>query len=382
MYDGHTEETGPDENGVRTVTQYRRNPVTGAKEKVVRKYKRETRIIRISRAAEERAAWRRFGKAADGNEGTSARSYDDIHFEVPGVPEKDDLDKLLDGGKAIIVCRKCGAVGDHYTLKCPLKDFSSDVLSRTGGVGSGFGMGDSPAGPSMFGEGDEAVAVGGAGKYVPPSRRGGPEGVGAKDSGAGARGGPADTSDLNGLRVSNLSEDADEDELRGLFRQVRAGVCGWAWVVRRPLRRRNRCVHRQAGRSAGCPRRFRVDGWAREPESRHACAGPPSHASPYSPYSPSSSLPQYGHIERFFIARDRETGVSRGFAFITFSSHSEADRARIGMNNYPYLHLILKVSLWAASMGRANPHTGAAAASCYRYRPLATSPRPAPHRRR
>ena len=101
----------------------------------------------------------------------------------------------------------------------------------------------------------------------------------------------------------------------------------------------------------------------------------------------------YGHIERFYVARDRETNASRGFAYLTFSMHREAEAAKVrgggggggagwrrrrgrtaalrqsshltrtrtqrtipppththspqaAMNNYPYLHLILKVE-WA-----------------------------------
>ena len=255
IWDGHIEETGPDDQGVRTVTQYRRNPVSGAKEKVVRKYKRETRVIRISKAVEDRAQWRRFGKALDGNEGTTARSYDDIHFELPGAEAKDELDKLLDTSKAVIVCRKCGAVGQHYTLKCPFKDIRNDLIP--GGSGSGIGL--------DAGDGADGSAAGG--KYVPPSKRAGADAGAAGGSGSG---GGMDERDLNSLRVSNIGEDADEDELRALFRP-------------------------------------------------------------------------YGHIERFYVAKDRETGASRGFAFVTFSLHSEAERAMKALNGLPYEHLILKV---------------------------------------
>jgi len=129
------------------------------------------------------------------------------------------------------------------------------------------------------------VAIGGKGAYVPPSRRGDkpPPGAGAPGGFVGT--GPImsskeDVSELTGLRVSNLAEDADEDELRALFRQ-------------------------------------------------------------------------YGHVERFFIARDRETNVSRGFAYLTFSTHGEAERAKAGMNNYPYLHLILKVRARGLAGGHA-----------------------------
>jgi translation initiation factor 3 subunit G len=260
IWDGHVEETGPDEAGVRTVTTYRRNPTTGAKEKVVRRYKRETRVIRISKAAEDRAVWKRFGRAVDGNEGTTARSYDDITFEKPGAEAKDELDKLLAANKSVVVCRKCGAVGDHYTLKCPYGDIRADLIP--GGGGSGIGIGDTPS--AM--DGGDGGASGVGGKYVPPSKRAGAPGADAPGGG----GATMDERDLNSLRISNIGEDADEEELRSLFRP-------------------------------------------------------------------------YGHIERFYVAKDRDTGASRGFAYITYSMHSEAERAKAALNGFPYEHLILKV---------------------------------------
>jgi translation initiation factor 3 subunit G len=51
-------------------------------------------------------------------------------------------------------------------------------------------------------------------------------------------------------------------------------------------------------------------------------------------------------VDRIYVARDRETGESRGFAFVTFMFHNEAERARVGLNGHPYGHLILQVS-WA-----------------------------------
>ncbi len=37
---------------------------------------------------QERAKWKPFGAAAAGNEGTASRSYDEVHFEKPGVQEE------------------------------------------------------------------------------------------------------------------------------------------------------------------------------------------------------------------------------------------------------------------------------------------------------
>jgi hypothetical protein len=160
---GRIEETGPDANGVRTVTEYRRNPATGAKEKVVRRYQRETRVVRIPKVVEERAGWKRFGKAlSQGNEGTCARSYDDIHFELPGVAAKDELDKLKDAKASVVVCRKCGAIGDHYTLKCPFKDINAAAMAAAGMGGGvdGAGMSGGDGGGAAFG-GEDGITAGG-----------------------------------------------------------------------------------------------------------------------------------------------------------------------------------------------------------------------------
>ncbi|GAX84055.1 hypothetical protein CEUSTIGMA_g11479.t1 [Chlamydomonas eustigma] len=55
----------------------------------------------------------------------------------------------------------------------------------------------------------------------------------------------------------------------------------------------------------------------------------------------------FGHILRIYLAVDRTTGESRGFAFVTFAHREDGDRAIRTLNGYGYGHLILKVE-WAA----------------------------------
>ncbi len=108
------------------------------------------------------------------------------------------------------MCRLCK--GDHFTLKCPLKETLE-------GVEDLLGDGAPPADDYGMGGGGSTDA---SGKYVPPSMRAG--GRGAGESMFRAR------DDLPTLRVTSLSTDADEDDLRALFEKF--GRVSRANVVR------------------------------------------------------------------------------------------------------------------------------------------------------
>lgn len=54
----------------------------------------------------------------------------------------------------------------------------------------------------------------------------------------------------------------------------------------------------------------------------------------------------FGRVSRVFLARDMESKVSRGFAFVNFYSAAEAQRAMDRLQGYGYDHLILKLE-WA-----------------------------------
>lgn len=55
----------------------------------------------------------------------------------------------------------------------------------------------------------------------------------------------------------------------------------------------------------------------------------------------------FGPVQRIFIAKDRETGESRGFAFVNFIHREDAQRAIDKLDGYGYDNLILSVS-WSA----------------------------------
>ncbi|VDM50714.1 unnamed protein product [Toxocara canis] len=101
-------------------------------------------------------------------------------------------------GSSSTHCRYCKA-DDHWSVSCPYKSMyaneeeDNEGKDRDNKPGSGLGM------P-------------GAGKYVAPGMRGDRAGLGG--------GMEKQRSDENTCRVTNLPEECDEIELRGLFSQI------------------------------------------------------------------------------------------------------------------------------------------------------------------
>jgi translation initiation factor 3 subunit G len=58
----------------------------------------------------------------------------------------------------------------------------------------------------------------------------------------------------------------------------------------------------------------------------------------------------FGSIARIFLAKDKVTGQSKGFAFINFHNREDAARAIAGVSGFGYDHLILNVE-WAKPSG-------------------------------
>uniref|UniRef100_A0A4W3HRA4 Eukaryotic translation initiation factor 3 subunit G n=1 Tax=Callorhinchus milii TaxID=7868 RepID=A0A4W3HRA4_CALMI len=54
----------------------------------------------------------------------------------------------------------------------------------------------------------------------------------------------------------------------------------------------------------------------------------------------------FGSISRIYLAKDKNTGQSKGFAFISFHRREDAARAIAGVSGFGYDHLILNVE-WA-----------------------------------
>ena len=64
----------------------------------------------------------------------------------------------------------------------------------------------------------------------------------------------------------------------------------------------------------------------------------------------------FGRISRVYLAKDKETLQSRGFAFVSFVNKDDAARAMEKLQGFGYDHLILKLE-WARPNAPKDPAT-------------------------
>ncbi|KAK1766815.1 eukaryotic translation initiation factor 3 subunit-like protein [Phialemonium atrogriseum] len=239
-----------------------------------------TRRIRLIKHREvvnprvaERKTWSKFGESAKdgaGPAGDTTSVGENIIFKPSTTWRKDAKDESKDPNALAmkdklkdkkVKCRICN--GEHFTTRCPYKDTMTPIGETTGGPGSAAGdVGDEASAAAA------AVGTAGAGKkgsYVPPALRGDRAGAGER---MGGKYGERD--DLATLRVTNVSEMAEESELRDMFER-------------------------------------------------------------------------FGRVTRVFLAKDRDTGLAKGFAFISFADRDDAVKACDKMDGWGFKHLILRV---------------------------------------
>ncbi|KAJ6486769.1 eukaryotic translation initiation factor 3 subunit G-domain-containing protein [Mycena sanguinolenta] len=202
-----------DENGIRTTIEYTVNE-DGKRVKITRRSKRVLQKSVVDHNVAERLKWQKFG-AEKGKSSGPDRATTTVgenvalkitagnkHGNEPEKEEESTKTKLTKAGAGKVVCRLCK--GDHFTAKCPHKEALAGLEADPAADD------DTPAADR------DAVPTLGAssgGKYVPPSMRG-PGGV--RTAGPpGGSGGSRD--DLPTLRVTNISEDTQENDLRELF---------------------------------------------------------------------------------------------------------------------------------------------------------------------
>ncbi|MCJ1284505.1 translation initiation factor eIF3 subunit g [Xylographa opegraphella] len=257
-------------DGTKTIVSYRFND-DGKRVKTTRRVR--TTVVRetVNPAVAARRGWAKFGLEKGHPVGPSFDTTsvgENIIFR-PSVTWKRDgkegsgkkegeedsmRDKLKDKK---VRCRICDA--EHFTARCPFKDTMAPVGEDGAGAGAG-GDGGSDGGKDAAG----GLGQGGS-SYVPPHMRKG----GAATSGE-RMGGKYERDDLATLRVTNVSEFAEEQDLREIFER-------------------------------------------------------------------------FGRVTRVFLAKDRETGRAKGFAFISFQERSDAAKACEKIDGYGYGHLILRV---------------------------------------
>ncbi|KAM3575133.1 hypothetical protein VYU27_002937 [Nannochloropsis oceanica] len=246
-------ESGPDQNGVVTRTHW--DWKDGRKVRYVQKFRVEEVRTRVPKRTFERKTWARFGDACDAHVRAEEQS---IAIEDPNsLAEEEPAADIKNLGliRQKLEARKKGllpssAPGDSYA-------------EYQAGGGGGMGVGGEEGG--MRG----GMMGGGTGRTM--GERFGAGGGG----GPGPQGGPGGREEdkFPTLRVTNVSEDTTDDDLKQLF-----------------------------GR--------------------------------------------FGSLHRVFLAKDKERNTSRGFAFVSFLSKSDAQRAMDELQGYGYDHLILRLE-WA-----------------------------------
>jgi len=259
-------QTISNKDGTKTIITFRYDD-DGRKVKTTRRIRFTTHTETVNPRVADRKTWPKFGLSAKDPPGPAPDTTsvgENIIFR-PSVnwrkAEKDESadanaqsmkDKLKDKQ---VKCRICN--GQHFTARCPYKDTMAPI-GETGAADVAAGMGDDP---SAAGAGAAGAKKG---SYVPPALRG--------DRGAGERMGSkfGERDDFATLRVTNVSEMAEEQELRDMFER-------------------------------------------------------------------------FGRVTRVFLAKDRETGMAKGFAFISFADRGDAVKACAKMDGFGFKHLILRV---------------------------------------
>ncbi|OTA74689.1 hypothetical protein M434DRAFT_18701 [Hypoxylon sp. CO27-5] len=263
-------QTIQNKDGTKTTITYRYNE-NGQKVKTTRRIRLVTHREVVNPRVAERKTWKKFGlseKDGAGPQMDTTSVGENIIFRLSTNWKKDTKDEAKDATAnamkeklkdKTVKCRICN--GEHFTARCPYKDTMAPVGAEGNSADVAAGMGDEPM-PSSVG----AAGAGKKGSYVPPALRGDRAAAGGERMG----GKYGERDDLATLRVTNVSEMAEESELRDMFER-------------------------------------------------------------------------FGRVTRVFLAKDRETGLAKGFAFISFADRNDAVKACNKMDGYGFKHLILRV---------------------------------------
>ncbi|RPA81640.1 translation initiation factor 3, RNA-binding subunit [Ascobolus immersus RN42] len=249
-------------DGTKTIVTWRLNE-DNKKVKTTRKIRTTIKKEYVDPRVAERREWAKFGNEKGhpaGPDLTTTSVGENIIFKPSTnwkATQKEESaedqalrEKLL---QKKVACRICK--GDHFTARCPFKD-TLQPLDEAGAAAEA----DTGAGGAV----DDSVDANG--RYIAPHMR---KGAGAR-AGDSMGGGKQERDDLATLRVTNVSEMAEEADLRAMFER-------------------------------------------------------------------------YGRVTRVFLAKDRDTGRAKGFAFVSYQDRADAAKACEKMDGHGYGHLILRV---------------------------------------
>ncbi|EAA33480.3 hypothetical protein GE21DRAFT_6275 [Neurospora crassa] len=258
-------------DGSTTIIEYRLND-NGQKVKTTRRIRYITHREVVNPRVAERKSWTKFGLSVKDGAGPAPDTTSvgeniifkpSFNWRQEAKDESKDpnaqamKDKLKDKK---VKCRICN--GEHFTARCPYKDTMAPIGEAGAAADVAASAADEAAAASQG-----AAGAGKKGSYVPPALRGA---GGAAAAGERMGGKYGERDDLATLRVTNVSEMAEEQELRDMFER-------------------------------------------------------------------------FGRVTRVFLAKDRDTGLAKGFAFISFADRSDAVKACAKMDGFGFRHLILRV---------------------------------------
>jgi translation initiation factor 3 subunit G len=249
-------------DGTETIVSYRIDD-SGKKIKTTRRIRKTVIKQVVNPRVAERKHWEKFGEEKGKGAGpqTDTTSIAEnivfrpqVNWKSSQAQEQNPIEQKKASLKDTkIKCRICS--GEHWTSKCPFKDTMAPEGEPGAGTGS-VGGDDDVGGAGSLGAGGSS--------YVPPHLRG-KAGVSGEKMGGG---GKYERDDLATLRVTNVSEFAEEQDLRDMFSR-------------------------------------------------------------------------FGHVTRVFLAKDRETGRAKGFAFVSYADRSDAQIACEKMDGCEYSYSLL-----------------------------------------
>lgn len=318
--------------------------MTGAITKITKVIKTTSSKNRVNKAIADRRTWAKFGKCLGlppGPEDATTDLDPDVNLVLTTMAggaaaalkqkkqeKPQDTEAILAGGVKNVVCRHCG--GNHWTMSCPYKHIPRETLMARRAQQAESGAADAGAAAA-------AAAAGTAPKDPKLSAKL------AAALGKDVLINEMDAGELSGLLGSSSGAAlaaASADSLPGMSRQAgdssgagpESGP-GGAYVpphLRRGARGRegsSMAPSRQDDRDQATVRITNLPPDIEEDELHHLFS-------------------QSGAIQRLYLARDRNTGNVKGFAFITYHRREAAALAVDKLHNYPFHHVILSVE-WA-----------------------------------